>query len=154
MQMVPSPLFNPSQAGRASGILDADYSDRAAFMKNPESQRQVFRLRGWHPFTPWTAKTVFQPKRTTMPTLAETKLHIRVDGDDEDAAITAMIEAAEAAVLDYLDVDELPEAMPVHAAVLMLVGSLYENRESLTDRPLTGNPLFERLLNPYRKWAA
>lgn len=89
-----------------------------------------------------------------MPTLAETKLHLRVDHADEDTYISGLIDAAEAAVLDYLDLDELPDAGPVMAAVLLLVGALYENREAVTDRPLADNQLFTRLLNPYRKWAA
>ncbi len=89
-----------------------------------------------------------------MTTLSEAKAHIRVDGNDEDAGITAMLQAAEAAVLDYQDVVELPEAPPVQAAVLMLVGSLYMNRESQTDRPIIENRLFTRLLDPYRSWTA
>lgn len=89
-----------------------------------------------------------------MPTLAETKIHLRVDHADEDTYIAGLIDAAEAAVLDYLDVDELPDAGPVMAAVLLLVGALYENREAMTDRPLADNKLFVRLLNPHRKWSA
>jgi len=83
-------------------------------------------------------------------TLAEAKLHCRVDGDDENAAIGAMIDAAERAILDYLNTEELPDAPPVHAAALLLVGTLYANRESLTDRPMVENRLFTMLLNPYR----
>lgn len=89
-----------------------------------------------------------------MPTLAETKLHLRVDNNEEDSYIASLIDAAEAAVLDYLDVPELPDAGPVLAAVLLLVGALYEDREAVTDRPLADNQLFTRLLNPYRRWAA
>ncbi|WP_342665601.1 head-tail connector protein [Xenophilus azovorans] len=86
--------------------------------------------------------------------LEEAKLHLRVDQDEEDAAIQAMINAAEAAVLDYLNLEELPEAAPVHAAALMLVGSLYMNRESQSDRPIIENRLFTRLLDPYRAMEA
>ncbi|WP_028605316.1 head-tail connector protein [Ottowia thiooxydans] len=89
-----------------------------------------------------------------MVTLEEAKNHIRVDQDEDDAAILAMIDAAEAAALDYLDLDELPDAAPVHAAVLMLVGSLYTRRESQSDGPIVENRLFTRLLDPYRKWVA
>ena len=49
---------------------------------------------------------------------------------------------------------ELPDSPAVMAAVLLLVGALYENREALIDRPMADNQLFTRLLNPYRKWAA
>lgn len=88
-----------------------------------------------------------------MINLADAKLHLRVDHDDEDAAIEQMIEAAEVAVTDYLNLPELPEAAPVTAAMLMLVGALYENRESVSDRPLSESVLFTRLLAPYRKLA-
>lgn len=78
------------------------------------------------------------------------KDHLRVDGDDDAGYIGSLIDAAERAVLDYLDAEELPESPAVQAGILLLIGSLYENRESLTDRPLAENPLFIRLLRPYR----
>ncbi len=87
-------------------------------------------------------------------TLPDAKLHCRIDADDEDSLLVALIDAAERAVLDYLGTDELPDAAPVHAAALMLVGALYENREAVTDRPLSDNKLFDRLLAPYRVMTA
>jgi len=88
-----------------------------------------------------------------MLTLAEAKLHCRIDGTDEDALLAGMIEAATAAVGDYINsptpLDTTAPA-PVKAAALLLVGDLYANRESQADRPLSKNPTFERLLNPYR----
>ena len=36
------------------------------------------------------------------------------------------------------------------SAALLLVGTLYEHRESQGDRQLYKNPAFEALLNPYR----
>ena len=88
-----------------------------------------------------------------MINLAEAKLHLRVDQSEEDAAIQQMMEAAEVAVVDYLNLDTLPEAPPVTAAMLMLIGALYENRESVTDKPVSESVLFTRLLAPYRKLA-
>lgn len=85
-----------------------------------------------------------------MINLADAKLHLRVDHTEEDAAIQQMIEVAEVSVTDYLNLSALPEAPPVAAAMLMLVGALYENRESVTDRPLSESVLFTRLLQPYR----
>ena len=88
-----------------------------------------------------------------MINLAEAKLHLRVDHSEEDAAIQQMVEAAEVSVMDYLNLDTLPEAPPVTAAMLMLIGALYENRESVTDKPVSESVLFTRLLAPYRKLA-
>lgn len=85
----------------------------------------------------------------------EAIVHLRIDNDEEYEAIHALIAAAEASVVDYLGIKELPEKLPapVRAAILLRVGDLYENREAQTDRPLHGNPTFERLLNPYRVMA-
>lgn len=88
-----------------------------------------------------------------MINLAEAKLHLRVDHSEEDAAIQQMMEAAEVSVMDYLNLDTLPEAPPVAAAMLMLIGALYETRESVTDKPVSESVLFTRLLAPYRKLA-
>lgn len=88
-----------------------------------------------------------------MINLAEAKLHLRVDQSEEDAAIQQMMEAAEVSVMDYLNLDTLPSAPPVAAAMLMLIGALYENRESVTDKPVSESVLFTRLLAPYRKLA-
>ena len=89
-----------------------------------------------------------------MLTLAETKLHLRVDHDDEDVLIEALMATATAACADYLNMPaaDLVVAVPapIKSAALMLVGSLYEQRESQGDRPYNKNPAFEALLNPYR----
>ena len=89
-----------------------------------------------------------------MLTLAETKLHLRVDHDDEDALIAALMATATAACADYLNMPaaDLVVAVPapVKSAALLLVGTLYEHRESQGDRQLYKNPAFEALLNPYR----
>ena len=89
-----------------------------------------------------------------MLTLAETKLHLRVDHTEEDTLLTGLIATATAACADYLNI--LPSELatdvpaPVKSAALLLVGSLYEQRESHGDRPYNKNPTFEALLNPYR----
>ncbi len=89
-----------------------------------------------------------------MLTLAETKLHLRVDHDDEDALIAALMATATAACADYLNMEaaDLVVAVPapVKSAALLLVGALYEQRESQGDRQFYKNPAFEALLNPYR----
>ena len=89
-----------------------------------------------------------------MLTLQETKLHLRVDHNDEDALLLALIDTAIAACADYLNMDaaDLVVAVPapVKSAALLLIGSLYESRESMGERPFHKNPAFEALLNPYR----
>ncbi|MCE8002150.1 head-tail connector protein [Billgrantia ethanolica] len=90
----------------------------------------------------------------TTVTLQEAKDHLRVLEDDEDALITSLVEAAEGHIAKYLG-DDLPEPMPapVRAAVLLLVGDLFEYRERQAITGVGGfqeNPTFQLLLNPYR----
>ena len=86
-------------------------------------------------------------------TLDEAKLHCRIDHNDEDTLVNALIATATAAVSEYLNaeapVDSTAPA-PVKSAALLLVGNLYEQRESQSDRMLYKNPTYEALLNPYR----
>ncbi len=77
-------------------------------------------------------------------------MHLRVDHDAEDTAITAMIAAAEASVREYLNAETLPDEPPVRAACLMLVGSLFVCRESVESTTMAEGKLFDRLLAPYR----
>ena len=92
-----------------------------------------------------------------MLTLEEVKRHCRIDHSDEDALLLALIDTAIAACADYLNMDaaDLVVAVPapVKSAALLLVGALYENRESMGERPFHKNPAFEALLNPYRAHA-
>ena len=89
-----------------------------------------------------------------MLTLAETKLHLRVDHNDEDTLIQSLMDTATAACADFLNMEaaDLVVAVPapIRSAALLLVGTLYEQRESQGDRPYNRNPTFEALLNPYR----
>ena len=87
-------------------------------------------------------------------TLDEAKLHCRIDHDDEDSLLGALIATATTAVADYMnmDADDIDDTAPapVKSAALLLVGTLYEQRESQGDRQFYKNPTFENLLNPYR----
>ena len=93
-----------------------------------------------------------------MLTLTETKLHLRVDHDDEDVLIEALMATATAACADFLNMPaaDLVVAVPapVKSAALLLVGTLYEQRESQGERPYNKNPPFEALLAPYRLYGA
>ena len=85
-------------------------------------------------------------------TLADVKLHCRIDTNDEDSLLGALIATATTAVADYMNVTSVDDTAPapVKSAALLLVGSLYEQRESQGDRQFYKNPAFEALLNPYR----
>ena len=93
-----------------------------------------------------------------MLTLPETKLHLRVDHNDEDALIEALMTTATAACADFLNMDaaDLVVAVPapVKSAALLMVAGLYENREDVSDRQLYRNDTYYRLLNPYRQYSA
>ena len=89
-----------------------------------------------------------------MPTLSQAKAHLRVDHTDEDTLIQSLIDAAEMSVKLYLNATTLPTDAPVEIAVLMLTAALYEQRESVVDRPLSDNHLYSRLLAPYRAMEA
>ena len=88
-----------------------------------------------------------------MLTLQDAKEHLRVDDCCEDMLIARLIDAATASVGDYINATEPLDdtaPAPVKAAALLLVGTLYEQRESQGDRQFYKNPAFEALLNPYR----
>lgn len=89
-----------------------------------------------------------------MIALQDAKDHLGITHTEDDALIQRMIDAAFAAVADYLEADPVVLAAdtptPVQAAVLLQVADLYENREAQADRAYYRNPTFERLLNPYR----
>lgn len=98
-------------------------------------------------------------------TLAEAKLHLRVDSSDENSLIQIYIDAAETAVSNYLnrtlyefdagsDLDGLVMNSALKSAVLLQVGHLYANREAVSQQP--GNYMLELplglkwLIDPYR----
>ena len=85
-------------------------------------------------------------------TLADVKLHCRIDHNDEDSLLGALIATATTAVADYMNVTSVDDtaAAPVKSAALLLVGDLYSSREAVGERQFYKNPTFENLLNPYR----
>lgn len=94
-----------------------------------------------------------------MMALDDVKLHLRVDGMDEDDLISLYLDTAIYAAADYLNVDygdlatDPDTPAPIKAAVLLMVGDLYTNRERQSEQTYHGNPTYERLLNPYRLMA-
>jgi hypothetical protein len=88
-----------------------------------------------------------------MITVDEAKAHCRIDDNQSDTELAAMIAAAEAHVENYLNVLPDPVPAPVKAAALLLVADLYEHREAQSEMALYANRAFFQLLNPYRAMA-
>lgn len=80
-----------------------------------------------------------------MITLDQAKVHLRVDHDSEDAYIQTQLDAAQDIVRDYLNGIVVSQAnfRIIDAAVLLVLGELYANREALAD-PLS--PSVKRFL--------
>ncbi|MDR8396992.1 head-tail connector protein [Paraburkholderia sp. USG1] len=88
--------------------------------------------------------------------MERTLAHLRVGAGEDDAAIADLIDAASGIVIDYLKLKTVPDTWaleagdtpstvpgPVRSAVLLVIGSLYADREGATD-PLT--PAVQSLL--------
>jgi uncharacterized phage protein (predicted DNA packaging) len=95
-------------------------------------------------------------------TLSEAKIHLRVDGEDEDALISSLITASREVVENYTGytVDEIVEQRgnfpeSLKSAMKLLIGHLYANREStiigvsVSELPMAS----EYLMNPYRNYS-
>lgn len=84
-------------------------------------------------------------------TLEKAKEHLRVTHNAEDTLIQSYLDAAQGHVSKYLG-DDMPDPMPepVAAAVLLLVGDLYQNRTMQADRYLHQSSTYALLLSPYR----
>jgi uncharacterized phage protein (predicted DNA packaging) len=94
---------------------------------------------------------------TAPVTLAELKLHCRVDGTDEDTTMTMYLDAATVSVTQYLNVTDpldATAAAPIKSAIMLLAAGLYANREDIAERQLHSNETFYRLLAPYRLMTA
>jgi uncharacterized phage protein (predicted DNA packaging) len=87
-------------------------------------------------------------------TLDEVKQHLRIVTADDDALLSVYAEAAERYVNDVTGevLSALQENPMAKAAVLLIVGDLYENREGSSEVQLKENPTVDRLLWPLRVW--
>lgn len=86
-------------------------------------------------------------------TLEEAKQHLRVDDDDSNTLIEAYADAAVLSVLNYCDRKLVPQgAEPAFkAAALLMLGDLYNNRESVVaGQSFAVSPTIGALLGPYR----
>ena len=89
-----------------------------------------------------------------MVDLMQAKQHLRVLHDDEDALIGSYLNAALAWAKNYTDFDFAgaePIPADLAAAVLLVVGHLYENRAAVTASAAVEIPLGAQILaHPYR----
>lgn len=97
-------------------------------------------------------------------TLEQAKLHLRVDTDDEDAHIQMLIGVAQEQTENYLnravyeatedasaeDDRPLVANFSVRAAMLLMIGDLYANREDANESANKFPQASRRLLDPYR----
>lgn len=89
-----------------------------------------------------------------MITLAEAKLHLRVDHSEDEAAIADMIEAAVQHLASIgVDATQDPFPAPLKQAALMLISHFYAASVTIDAQiaPLPGS--FYRLVAPYREIA-
>lgn len=89
--------------------------------------------------------------------LADLKAHLNVTTTDDDAVLTAMLEAARSFTEGWVGALDDFESVPVAVvhALKLYAGHLYENREATTFSGSSAEvPMgFHDLLNPHRKWA-
>ncbi|MGP3710686.1 head-tail connector protein [Brucella sp. RRSP16] len=80
------------------------------------------------------------------------KRHLRIQFDDEDAELEGYLSAAQGSALRYMNRDTVPTGAEaeVDAAVLLIAGDLYENRERQSTAELFENRSARWLLDPYR----
>lgn len=96
--------------------------------------------------------------------ISQVKSHLRIDGDDEDEYLNLLTDAAVTAISDKMNrtlvaEDANSDALPnnaliinpaIKAACLLLIGHLYENRESVTAGTMVELPMsVQYLIAPY-----
>lgn len=80
----------------------------------------------------------------------EVKQHLRVEGDDDDTLIEAMMDSAEQQVLQYCNISLVPygKEETFKVAALMVVSAMYDNRSGAVEAALPGSA--KAMINPYR----
>ena len=100
---------------------------------------------------------MFEGVKVTDLTIEHVKEYLRIDGNDEDQALTTMLAASKSYLQSYLkqkftEFDELPDEFTI--ACLALVAHWYERREIQSAKDV-GNEapyIFSALLDLHRVW--
>lgn len=90
------------------------------------------------------------------------KRYLNIDEDykEDDDLLVNLINICELAIAKYINresldefgLDDTKENSTLRAAALMLIASMYKDRESSVDRQLHTNPAFDILLAPLYKY--
>ncbi len=84
--------------------------------------------------------------------LAEAKVHLRVEHDSEDTYITSLIEAAETYVEAIGVAPATPLPASVRHAILLLISHWYSNRDAAGEKPSHAVEFgVDALIAPYRE---
>lgn len=92
-------------------------------------------------------------------TVERAKSHLNIDHDSDDTLLQSMILQGSAIVADYLKIGEdvydvlgSPSGVPyvIEAATLLVIGSLYENRDGSEDAPQPLSQAVKDLLHRQR----
>lgn len=91
-----------------------------------------------------------------MITLAEVKMHCRIDGTDDDTLLEAIILAAEDFVASQTGLDfgadpETPPPARARSLLLLLIADLYQRREATAETATRENRTTTLLLNSLRR---
>jgi len=84
-------------------------------------------------------------------TLTEAKAQCRVTHSLEDSLFQIYMDAADAWIANYLNVDNPPLNAAIKGAALLIIQDLYENRGATGEKDFKPNPAVDRLLFPYRE---
>lgn len=92
-----------------------------------------------------------------MVTTSDIAKHLRISPEEADSTLLHLYEGAAVEYVNaFTGVDwhaEVEVPFAISAAVLLLMGDLYENREASTPLSLKENPAVSRLLWPFRRFA-
>jgi hypothetical protein len=89
---------------------------------------------------------------STIVTLADAKLHLRVTHSDEDTIIQKYVDAADSYIRKVLNEPNIPADPAIQEAAFLLIGGMYEQRsDKIVGTIVADNPAVMNMLHPFRK---